>query len=63
MNSPEAWGAELSARLDFEKEDSADDILFNQIIWKAVRGADSPMPAPVRAAFIHPVPDNEGPTE
>lgn len=63
MNSPEAWGAELSARLDFEKEDSADDILFNQIIWKAVRGADSPMPAPVRAAFIHPVPENEGPTE
>ena len=31
-----------------------DDLLFNGIIWKAVRGVDSPMPPPVRAAFVLP---------
>ena len=53
-NEPGAWGADLSARLNFEKEDSADDLLFNEIIWRSVRGPDSPMPAPVRAAFVFP---------
>ena len=41
-------------KLDLEKEDQADDLVFNEIIWKSVKGADSPMPAPVRAAFIFP---------
>jgi YVTN family beta-propeller protein len=55
VNGPDAWGAELSAQLNFEKEDAADDLLFNEIIWRNVKGADSPMPAPVRAAFIRPI--------
>jgi hypothetical protein len=46
--------AELSLRLNLEIEDRADDLLFNEIIWKAVRGTDSPMPSPVRAAFVIP---------
>lgn len=46
--------AELSSRLNLEIEDRADDLLFNEIIWKAVRGMDSPMPPPVRAAFVLP---------
>ncbi|MBI4557374.1 MAG: beta-propeller fold lactonase family protein [Candidatus Hydrogenedentes bacterium] len=54
-NSPEAWGAEQSAKLNLDKEDAADDLLFNEIIWRAIRGADHPMPAPVRAAFSCPV--------
>ena len=36
------------------KEDQADDLLFNEVIWRSVKGADSPMPAPVRAAFVMP---------
>ena len=59
-NSPDAWGAELSANLNLEKEDAADDILFNEIIWRSIKGADSPMPAPVRAAFVRPVEPDEG---
>jgi hypothetical protein len=55
VNKPTAWGAERSARFDLSKEDAADDILFNEVIWKAVKGADSPMPPPVRAAFFLPV--------
>jgi YVTN family beta-propeller protein len=46
--------AELSSRLNLEIEDRADDLLFSEIIWKAVRGMDSPMPPPVRAAFVLP---------
>ena len=49
-----AWGAEKSMHLDLETEDKADDIAFNEIIWKSVKGADSVMPAPVRAAFVFP---------
>ena len=29
---------------------------LNEILWKSVRGADSPMPPPVRAAFVRSIP-------
>ncbi len=51
-NDSTAWGADLSESLDLSREDRADDLLFNEIIWRSVRGPDNPMPAPVRAAFI-----------
>jgi hypothetical protein len=50
-NSPMAA---VSERLDLEVEDRADDLLFNEIIWKAVKGKDSMMSPPVRAAFVLP---------
>ncbi len=53
-NQPDAYGAALSEKLDLAKEDQADDLLFNEIIWKAVKGKNSPMPPPVRAAFVIP---------
>ena len=53
-NPETAWGAEASKHLDLAKEDQADDLLFNEIIWKAVKGPDSAMPPPVRAAFVIP---------
>jgi DNA-binding beta-propeller fold protein YncE len=53
-NKRGAWGADVSAKLDFSKEDAADDLVLNEIIWKSVRGAKSPMPPPVRAAFVFP---------
>ncbi|MEP6668433.1 MAG: beta-propeller fold lactonase family protein [Chthoniobacter sp.] len=52
MNAKTAWGAKASQRMNFAKEDAADDLKLNEIIWKAVRGADSSMPAPRRAAFV-----------
>ena len=54
-NLSTAWGAEKSVKLNLDKEDQADDLVFNEIIWKSVKGAASPMPAPVRAAFVVPV--------
>ena len=51
-NLKTAWGSKQSSKMDFTKEDAADDLLLNEIIWRSVRGADSKMPAPVRAAFV-----------
>ncbi|MDR3402844.1 MAG: bifunctional YncE family protein/alkaline phosphatase family protein [Chthoniobacter sp.] len=51
-NTKTAWGAKASQRMNFTKEDAADDLKLNEIIWKSVRGPDSSMPAPRRAAFV-----------
>jgi DNA-binding beta-propeller fold protein YncE len=53
-NKKDAWGAEASAKMNLEVEDAADDLAFNEIIWRSVRGPESPMPAPVRAGFFVP---------
>ncbi len=55
-NTARTVGAAASLRLKLDKEDQADDLVFNEIIWKAVKGPDSVMPAPVRAAFVIPAP-------
>jgi len=41
-----------SMSFDFSKEDSAPDLEFNEVIWKAVIGEHSIMPAPRRSAFL-----------
>ncbi len=58
-NAETAWGAQRSMEMNLAREDAANDIEFNEIIWKAVRGADSEMPPPVRAAFVRPLLENE----
>jgi YVTN family beta-propeller protein len=54
VNTVTAWGAKLSDSFDFSREDAADDLLLNEVIWRSVRGANSPMPPPVHAAFVFP---------
>ena len=53
-NGAHAWGGQI--KMNFAREDAADDLLLNEVVWRSVRGPDSPMPAPVRAAFVlgHP---------
>lgn len=53
-NLASAWGAKQSAEFNLEMEDAADDLLFNEVIWRSVKGANSAMPPPVRAAFVFP---------
>ncbi len=43
-----------SQRFDFTKEDMVSDAEFNEVIWKAVKGIDSPCPPAVHAAFFMP---------
>ena len=57
LNAKNAWGSARSETLDFSRPDAVDDIVLSEIVWRAVRGADSPMPPPVRAAFVFPRPD------
>jgi DNA-binding beta-propeller fold protein YncE len=52
--------AEASRKLDLDKEDRADDLTFNQIIWEAMKGPGAKMPPPVRAAFVMPRSKPEG---
>ena len=52
INTALAWGAIQSEKMNFDKEDAADDLLLGDIVWRSVRGAESPMPPPVRAAFV-----------
>lgn len=61
VNTRVAWGSRESGKMDFSVADQADDIALNEIVWRSVRGADSPMPAPVRAAFFkaHPKVDDD----
>jgi len=42
----------LSNKLDFSKEDVIPDQVLNEIIWKSVKGENSPLPVPTRAAFF-----------
>jgi len=50
---------ELSETFDFTQEDRVDDLKFNEVIWKAVKGLDSPCPPAVRAAFFFAGEDEE----
>jgi hypothetical protein len=51
-NTRDAWGTDLSAQMDFSREDAIDDRLLNEVIWRSIKGPRAPMPAPARAAFI-----------
>lgn len=59
MNAPTAWGAAASMAMNLEEADRAPDLELNEIVWKSVRGAGSPMPPPVRAAFVQPLEEED----
>jgi hypothetical protein len=40
-----------SEQFNFAKEDSNNDIEFNQVLWHGLKG-DVPFPGPTRAAFV-----------
>ena len=41
-----------SAAFNFSKEDEVNESDFNYVLWKGIKGMDSPVPAPRRAAFV-----------
>ena len=41
-----------SETFNFTKEDAVPDEEFNEVLWKGIKGMNSPVPAPKRAAFI-----------
>ncbi|HZT31513.1 MAG TPA: alkaline phosphatase family protein [Bryobacteraceae bacterium] len=42
-----SWGAKESLAMDLDDVDRAPMFALNEILWKSVKGADSPMPPPV----------------
>jgi hypothetical protein len=48
LNAANAWGAQASLAMDFSDYDRTPMFELNEIVWKSVRGPDSPMPLPVR---------------
>lgn len=52
--------AKKSMGFDFSKEDRVNDMEFNEVIWKAVKGENSQMPAPRRSAFLKVVDKDDG---
>jgi hypothetical protein len=48
-NTAQAWGAKASKKMDFDDVDRNPPFLLNEIIWRSVKGADSPMPLPVHS--------------
>jgi hypothetical protein len=53
-NALGAYGQGRMEAFDLSREDGVPDADFNEIIWKAVRGSSSSMPAPVRSALFAP---------
>jgi YVTN family beta-propeller protein len=46
-NAVTAYGAKLSMKMDLDDIDEAPMFAFNEILWKSIKGANSPMPPPV----------------
>ncbi len=47
-NPEYAYGARASMAMNFEEVDQAPEQELNEILWKSVKGVNSPMPPPVR---------------
>lgn len=44
--------ATMSKHFDFSKEDRVPEDLFNEVLWKGVKGMNATVPQPKRAAFV-----------
>lgn len=51
-NRADAYGSKRCEEFNLTREDAIPDIEFNEIIWKAIKGVNTEMPAPIRSAFV-----------
>ncbi len=54
LNKEKTALSEQSAHFNLTEVDAVPDLEFSRIIWKAIKGIHSEMPAPVRSAFVKP---------
>lgn len=52
-NTLVSYGAERSAKMDFSEYDLINDFELNEILWRAVKGKDAPLPPAVRRAIAY----------
>ncbi len=55
LNTAYTPSAKRSEGLEFAEADSNDDNLFNEILWKGIKGESAELPAPRRVAFVRVV--------
>jgi hypothetical protein len=53
VNTKLAYGAERSSKMDFSEYDRIDDFELNEILWRAIKGRDAPVPPAVRRAIAY----------
>ncbi len=59
LNKEKTALSEQSERFNLAEVDAVPDLEFSRVIWKAIKGIHSEMPAPVRSAFVNPAADDE----
>ena len=52
-NPANAYGAARSNKMDFSEYDRVDDFELNEILWRALKGKDAPLPPAVRRAIAN----------
>ena len=55
LNTALSYGAFRSSKMDFSEYDKVDDFELNEILWRAVKGENAPMPPAVRRAVAYRV--------
>jgi hypothetical protein len=53
VNAPTAYGAERSSKMNFDEYDRIDDFELNEILWRAIKGKNAPVPPAVRRAIAY----------
>jgi len=53
VNAPTAYGAIRSSKMNFDEYDKIDDFELNEILWRAIKGKDAPVPPAVRRAIAY----------
>lgn len=53
LNPEKGPGAEESKAFDLSAPDRIDDATFNRVLWKVLKGEQTPMPAPRYASQVH----------
>jgi hypothetical protein len=62
-NDERAWGADASLRMNLAEADLAPDRELNEILWRSIKGPNSPMPPAVRSGFIRKAGDADDPDD
>lgn len=52
QNLASAYGAKESEAMDFSRPDEINEALLNEILWRSIKGANAPVPAPRHGAWV-----------
>jgi DNA-binding beta-propeller fold protein YncE/phospholipase C len=58
-NAARNVSAVMSAHFDLSRADAVPDALLNEVLWKAIKGENSPVPEPRRSAFVKTTKDKD----